>query len=179
MHSDFFRSLKFQIISALLLLLLLFAGSITYTFYAIDQHSSDHVILNLASRLQLTAHNLAMQGFNYLESAPRDYTTYYRDVRLYYRDLKGHIGTFDQVTKAFMNGEFPPELTGLMQPVRCRTTCSAFIQARISSSPGTPASIWGSATVPSRTPSDSRTARLRGTFELPGVPVEAPAQEFE
>lgn len=114
----FLHSLKFQISSALVLILVLFTGAITFTFFTISQHSTDHVILNLAGRLQLTAQQLSAQGQNYLENVPRDYPTYYRDVRLYYQDLMGHVHTFDEIILAFMQGVLPPSLTGLPETIR-------------------------------------------------------------
>ncbi len=117
MTSGFWHTLKLQISAALLLLLLLFSGAISYTFYAIDQRRNDDVILNLAGKLQLTTQYLAMQAMNYLKNAPRDYATYSRDLRLYYQDLMAHMATFDHSSSAFMSGSFPPELTGLPGPV--------------------------------------------------------------
>ncbi len=117
MRLGFLQTLKFQISSALLLLLVLFAGAISYTLYGIEQRRNDNVILNLAGKLQITAQHLAMQALGYKENAPRDYSTYYRDVRLYYQDLMAHMVTFDQVTEAFMNGDFPPALTGMKETI--------------------------------------------------------------
>lgn len=120
MHLALIGTLKFQIPAALFLLLTLFTGSASYTLYAIQQRRNDDVLLNLAGKLQLTAQRLAMQGLNYVENAPRDYPTYYRDVRLYYRDLMAHVATFDQITQAFSQANLPPELTQMEEPIRPR-----------------------------------------------------------
>ena len=102
----FLHTLKFQISAALLLLLLLFTGSIGHTLYALEQRRSDSTALNLGAKLQLTAQRLTTQGLNYLENAPRDYPTYYRDVRLYYRDVSAHIETFERINRALTTGRF-------------------------------------------------------------------------
>ncbi len=117
MRSGFLKTLKFQISSALFLLLVLFAGSMLFTFHQFEKREHDTVILNLAAKLQLTAERMNRQGMNYLDNAPRDYPTYYRDVRLYYRDLMAHVAVFDDITGAFMNGSFTPNLTGLESTV--------------------------------------------------------------
>lgn len=104
-------------VAALLVVLLLFGGSTTFTFFAIQQHAMDSVVLNLANKLQVTAAQIFRQAQNYHQNAPRDYDTYYRDVRLYYRDLMGHVALFDEISDAFMSGSFPPELTNLDQTV--------------------------------------------------------------
>ncbi|MDJ0891415.1 MAG: ATP-binding protein [Gammaproteobacteria bacterium] len=118
MPSSFLHTLRFQIASTLLLLLLLVAGSIVFTFRQFEQRQSDTAVLNLAGKLQDTAERLHLQGINYLENAPRDYPTYYRDVRLYYRDLMAYVTTFNEITDAFMDGSFSPELTALGRTVQ-------------------------------------------------------------
>ncbi len=118
MSSGFLNTLRFQISSALLLLLLLVAGSIIFTFRQFEQRQSDTAVLNLAGKLQHAAERLYFQGMNYLENAPRDYPTYYRDVRLYYRDVMAYVAVFDEITHAFMDGSFSPELTALDRTVR-------------------------------------------------------------
>jgi signal transduction histidine kinase/HAMP domain-containing protein len=54
---------------------------------------------------------------NYEENAPRDYPTYYRDVRLYYQDLLEHMATFDGVSDALMHQALPASLTGMPMAV--------------------------------------------------------------
>ncbi|MCB1877678.1 MAG: HAMP domain-containing protein [Chromatiales bacterium] len=128
-----FRTLKFQIGLALALVLAISAGASSYTLYAIDARRSDDVILNLAARLQLTAQRLTRQAMLYKENAPRDYDTYYRDVRLYYQDLNDHVMTIDQISRAFVSGEFPDALTGLgdmMRPILDPATKAAVEKVR-------------------------------------------------
>lgn len=108
-----FRTLKFQITVALLTVLVLFAATTLYTLYIFDRQRGNHALLNLATKLELTTQLLAAQAMNYKENAPRDYATYYRDVRLYYQDLQAHIRTFEQIANAFMAQRFDPFLTGL------------------------------------------------------------------
>jgi signal transduction histidine kinase len=117
-HVPVLRSLKFQIFAALFAVLVLLAAANIATYQALAQQRNHHAILNLAGQLQLTTEQMTISGMNYLENAPRDYETYYRDVRLYYQDLMAQMGIFDEVTTAFMHQEFPAGLTGLDSPVR-------------------------------------------------------------
>jgi signal transduction histidine kinase len=55
---------------------------------------------------------------NYDQNAPRDYTTYYRDVRLYYQDLMSHVDIFDRVVDDFMRGDFRGEMEGFLPWLR-------------------------------------------------------------
>lgn len=81
------RTLKFQIVMALLIMATLFAVAILYALQTVDQQRRDDHMLRLGSELRLLQQNLSMQAMNYKENAPRDYTSYYRDTRLYYQQL--------------------------------------------------------------------------------------------
>jgi signal transduction histidine kinase len=107
------HTLRLQITAALLAVMLVFGLAHYFTSMALQKQRDSNILLNLAGKLQLTSEQLAMQGMNYKENAPRDYETYYRDVRLYYRDLMSHVTTFDRISEAFMQGSFDPELTGI------------------------------------------------------------------
>lgn len=111
--SQLTRSLRFQIISALVGMLVVFTAAKTYTFFALEDQRNNLVILNLAAKLQLAEQQLATQAMNYKENAPPDVQTYSRDVQLYYRDLIGHVDAFDMLCNAFMDREFDPQVTGL------------------------------------------------------------------
>lgn len=113
----FLNSLRFQIGAALALLLVLFAFIAVFAFGHIQQHRDDNAALQLAGRLEVAAQQLAFQGMNYKENAPRDYETYYRDVRLYYQDLMAQVRAFDRIMMGFGSGHLPPDLTGLERPV--------------------------------------------------------------
>ncbi|MCG6867851.1 MAG: HAMP domain-containing protein [Gammaproteobacteria bacterium] len=115
-------SLRFQISAALLSLLALFAGTVTYTVYALEQQRNATMVLNLAGRLELAGEQLAMQAMNYQENPPRDYETYHRDVRLYYQDLLAHLDTFDEILMAFSYQEFDTKLTGMQKTLHTDLT---------------------------------------------------------
>ncbi|MGD2083027.1 MAG: ATP-binding protein [Chromatiales bacterium] len=107
------RTLKLQITLALLTVMLVFGLAHYFTSMALQKQRDSNILLSLAGRLQLTSEQLATQGMNYKENAPRDYETYHRDVRLYYRDLMSHVMAFDQISEAFMHGSFDTDLTGI------------------------------------------------------------------
>ncbi len=62
MLSTFGQSLRFQIIAALLTMLVVFAISQTLTLFALEEQLNNQVILNLASRLQLFLQRRERQG---------------------------------------------------------------------------------------------------------------------
>ncbi|MFB1486807.1 MULTISPECIES: ATP-binding protein [unclassified Thiocapsa] len=105
-----FSSLGFQLTAGFLGLVLLFAGAGLYAVGAFQRQLAYDALVEIAGRLELTAEQIHAQGMNYKQNAPRDYPTYYRDVRLYYRDLTTHVATFDQVVDAFMKGDFSYEV---------------------------------------------------------------------
>ncbi len=111
------RSLRFQIPATLVLLVLLFAGSAAFISAALQEQRNSTAILHLAGKLELTARDMASQAMNYKQNAPRDYATYYRDVKLYYQDLMQDMAVFDGISDAFMREDFQPDLTGLPETV--------------------------------------------------------------
>jgi len=115
MLPSIFHSLRFQIASVVLLLASLMLGAAWHTTTVIREQRTLDTLLLASGKLQLALQTLEKQSLNYLENAPRDYPTYYRDVKLYYEDLKAHIDTFDMFTDAFMHRAFMPEATGLSE----------------------------------------------------------------
>ena len=111
------QSLRFRIAAAVLLLALLMLGAALHTLMVVREQQALDVLLHTSGQLQLTVQTLEKQSLNYLENAPRDYPTYYRDIKLYYEDIKAHIATFDTFTDAFMNRTFGPEMTGLDETI--------------------------------------------------------------
>jgi signal transduction histidine kinase/HAMP domain-containing protein len=113
------NSLGFQAGAALIGLALLFAAGGLYAVSAFQRQLAYDALVNIAGRLELAAEHMHSQGMNYKQNAPRDYPTYYRDVRLYYRDLMAHVATFDQVVDTFMTGDFrggTPDLMPWIHP---------------------------------------------------------------
>jgi len=105
-------SLRFQISAAFLLLLSLFTAAGVYTLEAFERQLAYDRVIGIAARLELAAQQLHTQAMNYKQNAPRDYSTYFRDVRLYYQDLMAHVRLFDRVVDRFMSGEFPAPRQG-------------------------------------------------------------------
>ena len=112
MPTRIFSSLSFQISAAFLILIGLFATANLSALDAFQRQIAYDRVVEIAGRLELTAQQLHTQAMNYQQNAPRDYTTYYRDVRLYYQDLSAHVETFDQVVSSFMSGELHEDMTG-------------------------------------------------------------------
>lgn len=118
MPTRFLSSLSFQISAAFLLLLLLFAAASLYSLGSFQRQLAYDSVVDIAGRLELTAQRLKTQAMNYEQNAPRDYTTYFRDVRLYYQDLMSHVATFDRVVDDFMHGDFRGEMEGMLPWLR-------------------------------------------------------------
>jgi signal transduction histidine kinase len=114
MPTRFLSSLSFQISGAFLLLLLLFSAASLYSLGSFQRQLAYDSVVDIAARLELTAQRLHTQAMNYQQNAPRDYSTYFRDVQLYYQDLMSHTETFDRVVEEFMRGDFRGEMQGVL-----------------------------------------------------------------
>jgi signal transduction histidine kinase len=113
------QSLKAQVVIAIALLTGLFAASAFYSMHVIDQQHSDDTLLQLATRLQYGQQQLAVQAMRYRDNAPRDYPSYYRDLRLYFVDLQRTRAELDEIIGAFEHDHFGRRLVGedmAMQP---------------------------------------------------------------
>ncbi|MGV6827373.1 MAG: ATP-binding protein [bacterium] len=109
--ASFFKSLKFQIGLALTSLAALFFYFSLYTLSVLDDQRAYATLIRLAGELKLTYQHMSMQAMNYHENAPRDYDTYYRDLKLYYQDLMTSTNHFGEVSEAFSSGNFAARLT--------------------------------------------------------------------
>jgi len=106
------QSLRIQILSAITILTALFAASTLYSLHVIDQQHSDDVLVQLAGRLQFNQQHFTVQAMRYKENAPRDYQTYFRDVRLYFEDLKKTRHELSAIIEAFAENSFDSDLIG-------------------------------------------------------------------
>ncbi len=122
MPKSLLSSLSFQISAAFLLLVLLFAGASYYSLGSFERQLAYDTVVDISGRLELTAQQLHAQAMNYEQNAPRDYPTYYRDVRLYYQDLMSHVETFDRVVGDFMRGDFGGGMEGPLPWLRPRVS---------------------------------------------------------
>jgi signal transduction histidine kinase len=95
-----------------------FSAASLYAVSALQRQIDYDAVVDIAARLELTAGQMQMQAINYKENAPRDYETYYRDVRLYFQDLTAQIALFDAVVEGFMSGDLSDVLGGPTQRVR-------------------------------------------------------------
>ncbi|MBK1705828.1 sensor histidine kinase [Halochromatium glycolicum] len=118
--SRYLASLSVQVTAAYLALGLLLAAAGLYTIGAFQRQLGSIGLVNQAAQLELTVEQMHAQGMNYWQNAPRDYPTYYRDVRLYYQDLLAQVETIDAIVATFMSGDFrgalPMWLPSWLQP---------------------------------------------------------------
>ncbi len=108
---NFIKSLKFQIATALLLIVALFGGVFAITMPALEEQRTFNTLQNITARLQHSAKGLVELAKNYTANTPQDDLSYQRDVKLYYREIRKQINLFDEITDAFMSGVFSPSLT--------------------------------------------------------------------
>ncbi len=111
--------LSVQIGAAFTALLLLFCAVGLYTLGMLERQIAGDTLVDVAARLELSAQQLHTQAMQYNENAPRDYPTYYRDLRLYYQNLMAHMATFDRALDLFMHQDFSnqmPRPSAWLQP---------------------------------------------------------------
>ena len=106
------QSLKLQISIAIASLTILFAVSILYSLHVIDLQHSDDVLVRLAGQLQFNQQRLTVQAMRYQENAPRDYPSYFRDLRLYFEDQKKTRAEMNRIIEAFAANRFDSSLIG-------------------------------------------------------------------
>ena len=111
------HSLRTQITLTLALLSALFAIAILYAMHIVDQQRRDDLLLRLGGEIQILQQHMGMQAMNYQENAPRDYPTYFRDVRLYYQDLLHVRERVGQILEAFASGRITPTLHASQQAI--------------------------------------------------------------
>ncbi len=104
------HSLRTQIALALFLLSGLFAAAILYAMHIVDQQRRDDLLLRLGGEIQILQQHMGMQAMNYKENAPRDYPTYFRDVKLYYQDLLHVRERVGQILESFASGRITPTM---------------------------------------------------------------------
>ncbi|MBK1621589.1 histidine kinase [Lamprobacter modestohalophilus] len=113
-------SLSLQVAAAYLALGLLLSAASLYTLSAFQRQLGAIELVNRAGQLELAVEQMHAQAMNYWQNAPRDYPTYYRDVRLYYQDLLTQIETIDGIVATFMSGDFsdamPMPMPAWLQP---------------------------------------------------------------
>lgn len=105
----FYRTISFQLLTAFLALFALFSGALAYGLRLAEARERDQVVVNTAARLQLVARMMQNQALNYSTVPARDYSTYFRDVKLYFDDLQSQIDTFDEALGCFTSGRFEVE----------------------------------------------------------------------
>lgn len=114
-----FHSLKFQIGFAIATMAILFASSTLYSLHVIDQQHGDDALVRLAGRLLFNQQHLTVRAMEYHDNAPRDYSSYSRDLRLYFQDLKRTRNELSDIIGAFANNRFDGVLAEIdmgMQP---------------------------------------------------------------
>lgn len=108
----FYQSITFQLLGTFFALFSLFLTALGYGLFLAEERERDRAILSAAARLQLVSGIMEHQALNYLGTPARDYSTYFRDVRLYYGDLRTQVETFDQALGCFTTGQFPSVTNG-------------------------------------------------------------------
>jgi len=118
-HISWYKRLQFQIPMTILVLFTLLTSAIVFTLISVNARQHDYAILNLSGQLRVIANNLQNQSKQYKANAPRDYPSYFRDLKLYHRQLNDQINHYDEIIQAFKKREIGTELTGLESDLSC------------------------------------------------------------
>ena len=74
-----FKTLKFQIAAALLLITFLFWGGSSLSLMALEEQRGYNTLLNITTRLEQTVQNMVTLGMNYSVTTPGNTASYNRD----------------------------------------------------------------------------------------------------
>lgn len=105
-----FRSLKVQIGTALGIQFIVLVVIVSSTLYLLNLRKHDYLILNLSGQLRVIGQLIINHSSAYADNAPRDYSSYYRDVKLYQDQIKTLINRYDKIIDSFKARELAPEL---------------------------------------------------------------------
>ena len=105
-----FKSIKFQVITVLLIQFIAVLAVVFSTLYLIKLRQHDYLILNLTGQLRVITNSLVTQSRHYLAQAARDYDTYARDLKLYNMDLRMQIEAFDEIIQSLKTRSIKAEL---------------------------------------------------------------------
>ena len=105
-----FRSLKVQIGTALGVQFIVLVSIVSTTLYLLELRKHDYLILNLSGQLRVISQLLVNHSTAYADNAPRNYTSYYRDVALYHKQLQSLISRYDKIIDSFKARQLAPEL---------------------------------------------------------------------
>ncbi len=105
-----FRSLKVQIGTALAIQFIVLVAIVSTTLYLLDLRKHDYLILNLSGQLRVISQLIVNQSVTYADNAPRNYTSYRRDLALYHKQLQMLITRYDKIINSFKARRLAPEL---------------------------------------------------------------------
>ena len=105
-----FRSLKVQIGTALGIQFFVLVAIVSSTLYLLDLRKHDYLILNLSGQLRVISQLIVNNSASYADNAPRNYDSYYRDVKLYNKQLQTLVARYDKIIDSFKARKLAPEL---------------------------------------------------------------------
>ena len=105
-----FRSLKVQIGTALSIQFIVLTIIVSSTLYLLNLRKHDYLILNLSGQLRVISQLIVNHSAAYADNAPRNYSSYYRDVALYNKQIQILIARYDKIIDSFKARKLAPEL---------------------------------------------------------------------
>ena len=105
-----FRSLKVQIGTALGIQFFVLVAIVSSTLYLLDLRKHDYLILNLSGQLRVISQLIVNNSASYADNAPRNYDSYYRDIKLYHKQLQTLVARYDKIIDSFKARKLAPEL---------------------------------------------------------------------
>ncbi|AGA32701.1 integral membrane sensor signal transduction histidine kinase [Thioalkalivibrio nitratireducens DSM 14787] len=172
MSIDFLHSIRLQLAILLLGLVAVVVASSGYAVHSAQMRQQEQVVLATAARLEHASHLMREQAMNYLATPARDYSTYFRDVKLYYQDLLAHRETLDQNLGpdgrllAARDGLGTADHPAVLQAARVWADFRTGLDGALGDVPEEPRLEWGAEYVIEHAPRlEEATAALHRAFE--------------
>ena len=89
--------LRAMVAGVFLVLFAVFLFTVTYLYQHSQSQAAHFSLLSDLSRLESESSNLSSRGEYYVQNAPRDYETYFRDVAVYHREMQEDILRIDEI----------------------------------------------------------------------------------
>lgn len=113
-------TLQTKVLGGLGLFFLFFVFILAYSNWAFERSASNNSTLQRISQLEIMLQNVGQSAQGYLEVAPRDYESYFRDVTIFHKEIMRDINTMGDMISGlsgdyerFSSVSFLPGILGL------------------------------------------------------------------
>ncbi|GAB4181592.1 MAG: hypothetical protein Tsb002_01680 [Wenzhouxiangellaceae bacterium] len=163
-------TLQTKVMGGLGLFFLFFVSVLFYTSWAFQRSADDQQILQRIGQLELTLSNVNQSSQRYLEVAPRDYESYFRDVAIFHKEVMSDIDILGQgigrldsdyaefaaagwlATSLGLGGRDPQLESSISQLQQQWTTFRAGLQEQLGDNENEPRLEWGAQFISNQAP---------------------------